>query len=272
MNRQENALRVVLAPIQGVEVRDSNQTGDGSWTIEGYAAVYEQATTLWDGRWFQMDEEIARGAFTNVLTRVTSGDETVHLNYVHEMASAVAATDVRNPAGSTTVSEAPVGGLTLREDAHGLRFFARVDPEDPDAQRMAVKMRRGVVKQASFAFTIASEELAASGETEDGRDYEKWRVTEIGHLFDVCACPQGAYSQTEVGIRSLAAASFGLADVTAGRQRLATAGADSISINVDGEELFRAVTSGGDDDQAREHLLWQAQMRAQIRRTKGGIQ
>jgi hypothetical protein len=32
-------------------------------------------------------------------------------------------------------------------------------PERPDAQRMAVKMQRGVVNQASFAFTIGDEEL-----------------------------------------------------------------------------------------------------------------
>lgn len=257
--RQENALRVVLAPIQGVEVRgDAGGTGDGSLTIQGYAAVFEQETTLWDGRWYQMDEEIARDAFKDVLGRVANGDELVHLNYVHDMASAVAASDVRAD-GSL-----PIGGLELSADEHGLRFFARVDPDDPDAQRMAVKMKRGVVKQASFAFTIASEELVEAKETDDGKSYEKWRITEIGHLYDVCACPQGAYAQTEVGVRSLAAASLlGRASVDlAGLQR---------RDDEPGVDLA-APPVGESDDQAREHALWQAATRAQIRTTKGGIQ
>jgi HK97 family phage prohead protease len=206
--------RFALAPIRDLQVRDATGTGDGSWTIEGYAAVYEQETVLWDGRWFRMREEIARDAFTNgaemgrsVMERIDSGEERVHLNYVHEMASAVAATDVTG-----------VGALELQSDFHGLRFFARVDPDDPDAQRMAVKMRRGVVRQASFAFTIAREELVEETVSDRGQMDEKWRILEIGHLFDVCVCAQGAYPQTESFLRSLAASYLGRADTaSAGR-------------------------------------------------------
>lgn len=205
--RQPNAVRVAVVPVRDVTVRDATGTGDGSWTIEGYAAVYEQETVLYDGRWYRVREEIARDAFTravknptSVMLRVASGEELVHLNYVHEMASAVAASDVQG-----------IGSLGLESDFHGLRFFARVDPDDPDAQRMAIKMRRGVVKQASFAFTIADEELVEETMNTSGQLDELWRITEIGHLYDVCVCPQGAYSQTESFIRSLADASLGRA-------------------------------------------------------------
>jgi uncharacterized protein len=196
----ERVFRLAVVPVRNVVVRDASGTGDGSWTVEGYAAVYEQETTLWDGRWFQMAEELARGAFTNVLERVSRGDELVHLNHGHDMKTAVAATDVSG-----------IGGLELEEDFHGLRFFARVNTNDPDVQRLVPKMQRGIVRQSSFAFTIASEELAESGETDDGKLYEKWRITEIGHLYDVCVCAQGAYQQTESYLRSLAAASLGRA-------------------------------------------------------------
>jgi phage head maturation protease len=58
-----------------VQVRDASGTGDGSWTIEGYAAVYEQETTLYDiPGWIRVREEIARGAFTDVLERLARGD------------------------------------------------------------------------------------------------------------------------------------------------------------------------------------------------------
>jgi HK97 family phage prohead protease len=208
MLRQDNALRVAVAPITHVQVRDASGTGDGSWTIEGYAAVYEQETTLYDiAGWWRVREEISRDAFTDVLARVASGQELVHLNHGHDMKTVMAATDVDG-----------IGGLELSQDFHGLRFFARVDPEDPDAKGLAVKMGRQVVRQSSFAFTIADEELVSSERLDDGTIDELWRINEIGHLYDVCVCAQGAYPQTESHIRSLAAASLRVSDVDALRR------------------------------------------------------
>lgn len=196
------SLRLALTPVRDVQVRDATGTGDGSWTIEGYAAVYDQQTTLWDvPGWVRMREQIARGAFTNVLERVRHGAEVVHLNHGHDMKTVVAATDVRG-----------VGGLELDEDFHGERFFARVDPEDPDAKSLAVKMGRGIVRQASFAFTIAREQLVESAELEDGTLDMLWQIDEVGHQYDVCACAQGAYPQTESFLRSLTAASLRVPD------------------------------------------------------------
>jgi HK97 family phage prohead protease len=196
----ERVFRLAVAPIRDITVRDSSGTGDGSWTMEGYAAVYDQETVLWDGRWFRLRERIARGAFTNVLARVAAGTELVHFNFGHDMNTSIAATNVSG-----------IGGLELSEDFHGLRFFARVDPDDPDAMRLAAKMRRKVVAQASFAFTIAEEHVVEIDTLEDGRDDELWEIDEVAHLYDVCACPQGAYPQTESHLRSLTAASLGRA-------------------------------------------------------------
>lgn len=199
-------LRVAVSAVRNVIVRDASGTGDGSWTIEGYAAVFEQETVLYDGKWFRVREVISRDAFDPVLERVGQGEELVHLNHGHDMVSAVAASDISG-----------IGGLELSADSHGLRFFARVDAEDPDAIRMAVKMRRGVVAQASFAFTIADEEVTIR-DTDDGKEDELWRINEIGSLYDVCVCAQGAYPQTESYIRSLAAASLRVPDLgTLGR-------------------------------------------------------
>lgn len=206
--------RIAVAPITGLEVRDASGTGDGSWTIEGYAAVFEAETTLFDLRFFRMREVISRGAFADVLAR----PHLVHLNFGHDMNTAVAATDVRG-----------IGGLELAEDFHGLRFFARVDATDPDAVRLAAKMRRGVVRQASFAFTIDDEELVSEDVTPEGAYDELWRINTIRDLFDVCACAQGAYPQTESHLRSLAAASFGRAGTPAGPPDRAQAGPEPIA-------------------------------------------
>ena len=196
----ERELRYAVTEIQDFNFRDATGTGDGSWLIEGYAAVFDQTTTLYDGRFYRLQESIAPGAFRDVLARVNlpATDENrtlVHLNYVHDMQSAVASTD----------AEGPIGRLLLAEDGHGLRFTARVDPADPDAVRMAAKMRRGVVRQASFAFTIEQEETHST-EDEDGRETEHARILAVKQLYDVCVCPQGAYQQTVSTLRSIAAA------------------------------------------------------------------
>lgn len=251
---KRSQLRLVVTPLRDVKVRDASGTGDGSWTIEGYAAVFEQETTLWDlPGWARMREEIARGAFTraevsdiSALARVASGapDSVVHLNHGHDMKTAMAATDVRG-----------IGGLELEEDFHGLRFFARVDPEDPDAKALAVKMGRGVVKQASFAFTIADEERVEDEILEDGTWDQKWRILEVGHLYDVCVAAQGAYATTESHLRSLAAASLRVPDLgtlgrgtagdgdVSGRDGRASAGRSSIAPEPAGEGESRTVSA-----------------------------
>lgn len=203
-------LRTVVAPLARVEIRDPSGTGDGSWTIGGYAAVFEAETVLFDAYGLRVKEELAAGAFGRVLERLGQGDGLVHLNHGHDMKSAIASTDVARsgPAGSL-----PIGGLELSSDEHGLRFFARVDAGDPDAIRLAAKMRRGVVNQASFAFTIEDERLLSDEDADDGYVELKYRVEEVRDLFDVCACAQGAYPQTESFLRSMTAASLRVPDL-----------------------------------------------------------
>jgi HK97 family phage prohead protease len=202
---ERTSLRLAVTSLKDVQVRDASATGDGSYTMEGYAAVYEQETTLFDiPGYLRVDEELARGALTGVIGRANDGGELVHLNHGHDMKTAVAATNVDG-----------IGSLELGDDFHGMRFFARVDPEDPDAQRLAVKMRRGVVRQASFAFDIGDEEIVDQRELDDGTLVLKYRINEVSHLYDVCACAQGAYPQTESYLRSLAAASLRVPDLGA---------------------------------------------------------
>lgn len=265
--------RLAVTPLRSVVVRDPSGTGDGSWTMEGYAAVFDQETVLWDGRWFRLRERIARGAFDTVLQAVAAGTELVHFNFGHDMNTSVAATNVTG-----------IGGLELEADFHGLRYFARVDAEDPDAVRLAAKMRRGVVAQASFAFTIAAEHVVESVVTEDGRDDELWEIDEVGHLYDVCACPQGAYPQTESHLRTLAAASLGRtglrpaeidpADHRAAPPAQQRADMESISTLTDMYELGKAFiadetdASDGADRGAMQSILDQIEALIEVEATE----
>ena len=188
-------LRYAVAPIVDVQVRDAGD--DGSWTMSGYAAAFNQATTLYDGRFLKLTEDIDPHAFDRVLREqpLTRPEGVVHFNFGHDMNRAVAATDV--PAGQP-------GSLTLRPDGQGLHYLAKVARDDPDGAAMASKMRAGVLRQASFAFTIKNAKTVTS-DLPDGRTQEHQRILEIGHLYDVCATSQGAYPQTVSQLRSMAA-------------------------------------------------------------------
>jgi HK97 family phage prohead protease len=191
------AFRFAVAPITHVDVRDAADS-HGFWSMSGYAAVFNQPTTLYDGKLLRLTESIAPKAFDRVLRDqpMAEPDGVVHFNLGHDMNRAVAATDV--PAGQA-------GSLQLRADKHGLFFLAKVAADDPDGVAMASKMRAGVIRQASFAFQIADAKTEYT-EAEEGPDVEHRTILEMKHLYDVCATPQGAYAQTVSGLRSLAAA------------------------------------------------------------------
>lgn len=183
----EAMLRRAVAPLTDVEWRDATSTGDGSYTLTGYAAVFGEETTLWDSRYYRLREQIQRGAFTSVLT---DPGLDCHLVIGHNMDLPMARVGVNG-----------VGGLELAEDDRGLRVFARLDPEISYIKDLSRLMRAGVVDQMSFAFTVAEDVVTS---TDDGELEDVLRtITRIGELYDVTVCPRGAYPQTSATVRSL---------------------------------------------------------------------
>ncbi len=179
--------RVFAAPLRDLEWREGTGTGDGSFTLSGHAAVFDQLATLYSGRSWLWQEKVARGAFTGVL----ASRPDVHFNHGHDMTRAMARTGING-----------VGGLELIEDAQGLRVFARLAADDPDVQSIASKMRLGIIDQMSFAFRVGKDEVLV----EENADLitETRTILEVSDLYDVCVCAQGAYPQTDATLRSLA--------------------------------------------------------------------
>lgn len=192
-------LHRALAPLNALDLRDGEGTGDGSITFTGYAAVTDTLTTLYEGRSWVWRERIAPGAFARVLDELRSGAATypVVLNHEHDNRGTLASTDV--PASM-------MYGLELSEDTRGLRVFARLDPDDPDVQRVVPKVRGRAVTQMSFAF-IPDSFTTVIEEDDDGRTIETDTVNEVRALFDVTICAHGAYPTTSADIRGLLAAS-----------------------------------------------------------------
>jgi HK97 family phage prohead protease len=179
-------------PLVDIALRNTpTTTGDGSYVIQGHAAVVNQETVLYDNGWMRVRERIAPGAFDRVL----AGNPDVHLNINHDMHYAMARTG-RGPD--------QVGGMSLAMDDVGLATTARVSGKLTFARDLAEQMSTGVIDQMSFAFTIADERRT---EVDNGDTIDVlYEIREVGQLFDVCVCAQGAYPQTDSSIRSLDAA------------------------------------------------------------------
>jgi len=164
-------------------VRDKRQTrslqaelktraeNDQDLVIEGYFAVFNRQTELWQGAF----EEIAQGAFGGTM----GNDIRALIN--HDTTLVIG----RNKAGT----------LELKEDSHGLWGSVRINPNDTDALNAYERVKRGDVDQCSFGFNILKEE---TDWREDGT--VKWTITEID-LHEVSICTFPAYEETGVQAR-----------------------------------------------------------------------
>ncbi len=147
-----------------------NRQEAGLPSVEGYAAVFNQATDL---RWFT--ESIATGAFKETLNR---GDD-VRALFNHNENYVLG----RNKAGT----------LELKEDEHGL--WTKINPPDSEIGRSVVEsIKRGDISQMSFGFYIDEEEV-------DYTDRVKPHVTiKRVTLFDVSPVTFPAYENTEIAM------------------------------------------------------------------------
>ena len=150
----------------------SETSADGTVTVRGYAAVFDQEST---GLPFR--EVIKPGAFARSLDR---GDDVFLL--------------VNHDTDQLPLARRSSGTLTLAEDTHGLVIEAVLDPSNPRAAEVASVLARNDASEMSFAFRIAAD---GSRKTKDGVR----ELTDLD-LFEVSIVTWGAYNQTQVGLRS----------------------------------------------------------------------
>lgn len=156
-----------------IELREA----DAGATIGGYAAVFNQETVI--AGLFR--ERLAPGAFADAIRT----DDTVAL-FNHD----------------SNYPLARISNQTLRlsEDKRGLKYEADLDMDDPDAQKVRAKIKRGTVKGSSFGFTVDEDEWDDS-EVKRGK-LPLRTITRIGELYDVSPVTFPAYPQTSVSARS----------------------------------------------------------------------
>ncbi|MGG0428186.1 HK97 family phage prohead protease [Priestia megaterium] len=166
MSRDNRQTRSLLAELK---TRAEPETED--MFIEGYFAVFNQATELWPGAF----EELAPGAFDQTL----SNDIRALIN--HETTLVLG----RNKSGT----------LELKVDSRGLWGKVKINPKDSDAVNLYERVKRGDVDQCSFGFNILQEDTEFR---EDGT--VKWTIQKVD-LHEVSVCTFPAYEETGVQAR-----------------------------------------------------------------------
>jgi len=177
-----------------MQLRDAHDGGAGadSYTFEGFASVTGQPYDLYRGKTWVWREVVQVGAFDAVLG---SDSLDVVFNWDHDNVYTMARSTIRSGPGQLDLSEVKTGSVT------GLRTWARLPKDDLDVQRLAPKMRMGLVDQMSFKFRIGS--MRTEVRVEDDVEIETDIIESVSELLDVCVCAQGANPATSSALRSL---------------------------------------------------------------------
>lgn len=165
--------RYLTPETQSIEIR---QVGDER-RVEGYAAVFNSPTTI----------QSRRGSFREMI------DRTAFEGRLEDPVVALFNHDQLRPL-------AKVGaGLDLAVDDYGLRYSFPV-PDTTTGRDLVELMDRGIVREASFAFTIAPD--GERWERPEGEDMDVRTITRVGRLIDVSVVTLGAYSDASAALRS----------------------------------------------------------------------
>ena len=157
------------------ETRDS---GDDGFTLEGYGAVFNQATRI-DSHEGRFDEVIDRGAFTKTLS-----ERTPVLQFDHG----------RDPATGSV----PIGSIQdIRSDDHGLFVSARLH-DNARVEPIRQAIASGAVDGMSFRFQVMRDDWDEAGET-------PMRTLREVSLLEVGPVVFPAYAGASVGVRSILA-------------------------------------------------------------------
>ncbi|PYE42127.1 HK97 family phage prohead protease [Paenibacillus barcinonensis] len=156
---------------QHMKLSTRSEKNGQEMTIEGYFALYNTETELWQGAY----EEIATGAFDGTL----SNDVRALVN--HDTTLVLG----RNKAGT----------LELKTDPKGLWGKIKINPSDADAVSLYERVKRGDVDQCSFGFNILEEDTDYRN---DGS--VKWTIRKID-LHEVSVCTFPAYQATGIQAR-----------------------------------------------------------------------
>ncbi len=166
-----------LRDYRAFEIRAQPGEGDTpSYRVEGYAAVFDQETVLYECEGVKYKEVIDRNSFNGADVR------NVVMNYNH---------------GGKPVARTKNGTLVLTVDNKGLRIAANLGGT-AEGRQLYEEIKGGYIDQMSFAFTVKDEHY--------DRKAHLRRITGFERIFDVAAVDMPAYDGTSIAARGFASA------------------------------------------------------------------
>lgn len=190
-----------------VERRDAGDGKPAEPEIVGHAAVYDQWTTLYEGRYWTWREIIRPGAFTNALRE----GQDVRALWNHDPNFILG----RTKSGTLTLTDDPPRGLLSRTRPPGTQtvndlVLVPIDRRDVDGMSFAFGIRAGDGKVTRTENADGTIVVVTAGERVTLR-YEGERLIEErevldADLYDVSPVVYPAYGGTDVDLRSITGA------------------------------------------------------------------
>lgn len=162
--------------VRAIQPEDSDEK-----QLEGHAIVFNQRSKI-------MYDYDSKRYFEEIILPEAVSDEVLTSNDVYL---------VRNHNPDMVIARTVAGNLSLSVDEKGLLFRAII-PNTTTANDVYENVRVGNFFENSFAFTVAEDRW------EKNEDDEVWTrtITKIGAIYDVSVVTNGAYSNTDVAVRS----------------------------------------------------------------------
>lgn len=166
--------------IRNVEIRAADE-GGAELHVEGYAAVFQQRTLLWESPFSgtKYYEVIAPEA---VDSQTDMSD--VILRYNHSDAALI-------------LARSSNGTLTVTPDGKGLKISARIAPTTAGKDIYQL-IKRGDISKMSFAFTVDKDEW----ENDQTNKTQTRTIRHISRVCDVSPVDFPAYDGTSISARS----------------------------------------------------------------------
>lgn len=163
-----------------MEMRAAETDDESKMIVEGYAAVFNSKTTIWESSWsgYKYTEQIAEGAFDGAEMSRTV------FKYNHRDNGLVLARVSNNT-------------LSLSTDSKGLKVRAEIAPTTA-GRDLYTLIKRGDLDKMSFAFTVAE---STSKDIKDEKEYLT-TIDRFNEIFDVSVVDFPAYDDTSIAARS----------------------------------------------------------------------
>jgi HK97 family phage prohead protease len=169
--------------MRSLDIRAADDGGGDELRVEGYAAVFNQRTMLWESPWsgtkyYEQIDPAAIDAQTDMSDIV--------LRYNHSDSALL-------------LARSSNGTLTVTPDEKGLKIEARIAPTTAGKDIYAL-IKRGDISKMSFAFSVDKE----SWESDKMAKEETRTIQHISSVIDVSPVDFPAYDGTSIDARGSA--------------------------------------------------------------------